>query len=563
MQRAIPSSRLWGDAVVCVLTALSLAPTCAKAFHIDDPFYIRVAQHIAQNPLDYYGLTLNWYGRSMDVYDMHASPPLVPYVLAVWGTLFGWTEVSLHLCYLAYALLLMASTYRIASRFCGQPMLAGMVTLWSPVVMVTSTNVMLDLPMAAFFVAALALWCEGIETERYGLLVLAGVAAGLSALSKYFGLAFVPLAFVYAVFCKRRMGIWILPLAVPLLCFGIEQASCYALYGRSIFVNAIDIAGENKSGIAFRLSSALSFTGGCMIGLLAFSYHMRPRHYRVLMLFVLLVLAVLATAVLVFATREEGLPAASIAQAALFVVGGGILFALVVDEWRTEQSPASVLLTCWVMGTFLFASVLNWSVTARTLLPMAPAVAILIVRRIERAYSDFGRIPPSIWAPVAGCAALSIAVAWADYAWAGSIRSVANLYATEAQKRPGAAYFQGHWGWQYYLEEAGWRIVDWNDFAYKPGDYVVMPQNNANVDPIPARVAQEVATTLYPTTRWLTVSCRALGAGFYSDTFGPLPFAFGKVPPDPYHAVLLGSPKGGSTRADGVAGDAATDTTLR
>ena len=40
----------------------------------------------------------------------------------------------------------------------------------------------------------------------------------------------------------------------------------------------------------------------------------------------------------------------------------------------------------WVIGTFLFAAFLNWTVNARSLLPLTPAVAILMTRRLEQNY---------------------------------------------------------------------------------------------------------------------------------------------------------------------------------
>ena len=49
--------------------------------------------------------------------------------------------------------------------------------------------------------------------------------------------------------------------------------------------------------------------------------------------------------------------------------------------------------------------------------------------------------------------------------------------------------------------------------------------------------------------RWLSTMSKPLGAGFYSSVWGPLPLAFGRVPPedaDIYRAV--------STRSGGMTG---------
>ena len=89
-----------------------------------------------------------------------------------------------------------------------------------------------------------------------------------------------------------------------------------------------------------------------------------------------------------FTTPEGPDWLAAVQAAALIVTGVSVLAAAAVDLYR-RRDAGSVLLAAWVAGTFVFATYLNWSVTARTLLPMAPAVAILIVRRLE----DRGALP--------------------------------------------------------------------------------------------------------------------------------------------------------------------------
>jgi len=42
------------------ITAAALAPFLNKAFHIDDPLFIWMAQQIAKHPFDHYGFYVNW-----------------------------------------------------------------------------------------------------------------------------------------------------------------------------------------------------------------------------------------------------------------------------------------------------------------------------------------------------------------------------------------------------------------------------------------------------------------------------------------------------------------------
>jgi len=90
-------------------------------------------------------------------------------------------------------------------------------------------------------------------------------------------------------------------------------------------------------------------------------------------------------------------------------------------------------------------------------------------------------------------------------------------------------WFQGHWGFQYYMERIGGRAIDLNKIRVRSGDRVAIPDNNTNIW-LP-KVSQidpsEVVTFQSDGPRFLTTMQTQLGAGFYSNVFGPLPFSFG------------------------------------
>jgi hypothetical protein len=95
-----------------------------------------------------------------------------------------------------------------------------------------------------------------------------------------------------------------------------------------------------------------------------------------------------------------------------------------------QKNPEALLLTLWVFGTLAFATWFNWSITARTLLPMVPAVAILTV-------AQFKHVQKRGWLkylPLFGAAILSMLIAAADYRQANCARAAARVY----QRRFGA-----------------------------------------------------------------------------------------------------------------------------
>src|SRR5207249_8813650 len=71
------------------------------------------------------------------------------------------------------------------------------------------------------------------------------------------------------------------------------------------------------------------------------------------------------------------------AEGALFATIGIGILALAVADVVQQKTADSLLLSLWVIGTFFFATMMNWSITARTILPMAPAVVILLIRQFK------------------------------------------------------------------------------------------------------------------------------------------------------------------------------------
>jgi hypothetical protein len=70
-------------------------------------------------------------------------------------------------------------------------------------------------------------------------------------------------------------------------------------------------------------------------------------------------------------------------QLALFIACGASVLALAaVDVWKRRDAD-SLLLALWVLGTFVFTAFLNWTVNARSVLPLNPAAGILLARRLD------------------------------------------------------------------------------------------------------------------------------------------------------------------------------------
>lgn len=71
------------------------------------------------------------------------------------------------------------------------------------------------------------------------------------------------------------------------------------------------------------------------------------------------------------------------------------------------------------------------------------------------------------------------------------------------------------------------------------GDHIVVPENNTNTFPIDPGILATRETVEVRTNRWLTTMHGGLGAGYYAYIWGPLPFAFGRVPPERFQLLRL------------------------
>jgi hypothetical protein len=107
----------------------------------------------------------------------------------------------------------------------------------------------------------------------------------------------------------------------------------------------------------------------------------------------------------------------------------------------------------------------------------------------------------------------------------------------------GFHWFQGHWGFRYYMQAMGARPVDFLRTGMERGDLLVVPENNADACRLPK--AQFIASTNLleiklpqpiSTMRWRS------GAAFYASFYGPLPFAFGASETERYYLFRLSQP---------------------
>jgi 4-amino-4-deoxy-L-arabinose transferase-like glycosyltransferase len=210
------------------LLIVALVPAVLNAVQplvVDDPVYYDFTRHLLQHPFDPYG------GGRLDV----LVPPVLPYWGAATMRLLGESIALVKLGLVPFVILLTVGIYALAKQFASglENYVAAMAVL-SPWVL-PGFNYMLDVPAYGLGIAALALFIAGCDRRSRGLVVAAGLLAGLAVETKY-NLATIPAAmFAYALI-YRRYGDGLLACAFAAAVFVSCEIAIMAKYGHSNFV---------------------------------------------------------------------------------------------------------------------------------------------------------------------------------------------------------------------------------------------------------------------------------------------------------------------------------------
>ncbi len=532
-------------------TVACLLPWVNRAFFVDDPLFLWSAERILADPRDFYGGDVIWGPTTTRLVDEFQNPPLQSYYLAAVARYSGFREIPLHLAMLLPTLAAVLGTYSLARRLSELPLLAGAILLTSPGFLLSSTTLMCDVPMLALWIWAIVLWSRGIDERQDWTLAAASLLMGACGLTKYFGIALVPLALAYGLTRRRALGGWCLWLLVPLAMFAAFEWYCHVQYGRQLIWGATTFAtgATSRQGLAAinRGFLALVYAGAGLLPLAVWMPWLWS--WRGNLAWILAALGLgwwLAFEGGIGPHRlrtQHGIDWNLLIHFTLFATLGAQALALAVADGRRSKDATALLLSLWVVGTLVFAAWFNWTISGRTLLPVIPAVGILVARRIgARSSSEVeGRALRWSWSiPLVLGLAGSQVLCWADYGAAAADRTAALSQAEKFGKNRGTStlWFEGHWGFQYYLEREGARPIDFHSSMVLPGDVVLVQGENPALNVI---LDRWLKTEMLEgdISDCLTTSSRGAKASFYSHIMGPLPYRVGEVSPRTYQIYIV------------------------
>jgi len=499
-----------------------------------------MAQQIAKHPLDPYGFSVNWSTLPEPMWKVMQNPPLCSYYIAAVGSIVGWSELAMHLTFLIWPIMSILATFAIARRFCREPFMAALITLFTPAFLVSATNVMCDVMLLALWLCSIECWIAGLERRRCLLLTLSAILAAAAALTKYFGISLVPLLAAYTIARDRRLARYLGLLVIPVSALVVFELVTKSRYGIGLVSGAIYLS---RTMVKFRpwwfaqFLTGLGFTGGCLISAMFFLPRPHLRFWPVATIGIIVFLAFFYFFVPLHAVYALGqnTPLVQIEGGVFATIGAGV-FALGIADLGRHRGASSLLLFLWLVGTLSFATFCNWSITGRTILPMAPGVAILLMRWRKTTIS--GPKPLFLrYARVFLAATVSLIITVADYRLAKAARDASHEFQTRFQAERGTVWFESHWGFQYYMQQWGAKALSVADSEVTSGDVIVFPSNSSSIIPLPMDRIFPPETVKFPTLPFVSTNGRGTGAAFYSSVRGPLPWAIDHVPSETYYVT--------------------------
>lgn len=434
-------------------SALTLA-NAAKPVVVDDTAFLIFARHLATDPANPYSFELFWYDAPRPAMDC-VMPPVLPYWLGLGLALFGEDLFLLKLWLFPFAAVLACAARFLARRFTPDSGGTAAVMLTVGPGALPFFNFMLDLPALALQLGAIALAFRGIDSRRsWPWAVGTGLATTLALQTKFsvLGLPAILLAIGYF---SGRIRFAVHAVALGIAGFVAWEGYVYSVHGLSHFLHhtfgyAKDTNAQTKLALAIALLGHVGLTAGWAGRTLAF----RGSAFAFGSLF--LIIAFLPVP-----------GSTTIIGIVLILLGGGAVLPAVRSAVRflirCETAPEARILAAWLILEILVYFAVSPFPAGRRVLGITVPLVLLLAR--------FSVLP--VRGVVFGFV-FGLAVTALDGFDAAAERSIPQR-AAAITRGSGTTHTLGHWGFQYYAEREGMRLVDSRVALFEAGDWLLVP----------------------------------------------------------------------------------------
>ena len=518
----VPLIALW-----TIVTAYNLF----KPYHIDDTAYLGIARWISTHPLHPMQGLLNWNNFDEPIYNIN-QPHLYFYLLALWGGAFGYSEPAMHALQSLSALACILLFHRLAR------VLVGPLALWTTAILVlgpafiVEQNLMVDVPLLATWLAFFNLLICDIESpnqnQRYALAALACAAA---LLIKYSSLILLLILCLSLLLERRKAQAW--TVLIPLAALAAWSLFNFLDYG-GVHI-AARLQGEShdwlslsKEAVAWVLAVGALTPLGLIAGVQ--SLNRRKLVSAEWAIYGPVSVGFAAMILLVASAALSHRWSAAVLWVAFFANGALVYIALTPDVmslaysrmWSPEAARdfgPTIYLLLWILGTTAFYVLFSPFIAARHVLLILPAVTLILVARWDRSLTSGSRIFGLAFTVI-----VSAGLCLSDWRFAEFYKLEAAKLA-QSSSTASNVWVSGHWGWQWYAMQNGFREIDVRSPGLRPGDYYVVADDDQPLKPPPP---MRLVRTDAQDGPLLNLFCTGRSARFYASTYMAPPWSLSR-----------------------------------
>lgn len=530
------------DIAILVLTVTACAiPFLSQPFHMDDGFYMDMARNVQKKPFFPNDTPYMFQGVLYADMGSHTHPPLQTYFLAAVQHFFGegpGTERIYHLLALFFPFLAVLSFYWICAAFVQRPLWPSMLLACSPLFLVMQHTLMTDVPMLAFWLAAVGCFVWGANLRSASLYGASSALQVAAVFTSYQSLALIPLLGFYQFRKGRGRAGWLSLTVAPaaIVAWYVLSSIHYRrpLWRMTVgYIQSRDPLSMHVLGT--KLLAIFEYQGWLVIFPLFILYLLaRDMRWRALVL-------VLVGAVYLAQLR---IPEYQWTDKGIFVIGlaAGLFAALEMGKtaWSAFFNGRGTLfervegqfLGLWYFGVFAYCLFFLTEGSARYILPMLPPFLLCFFRILEMSEILEYRIPRRlISSAMLASGSLIISLFW------GLVLSRADQDFADIYPRAAAqfsritnnfqSYCDGEWGFRYYFGRRGMLPLPADASSVRCGSFVVVPKL-ALPSEIPADLSPmlvPVQTIAYRPQSPLRLLDLHSPAAFYSTGWGLIPFS--------------------------------------
>jgi hypothetical protein len=500
--------------LLAAIVLSAVLPLSSRAVYLDEHIFLHVARSAQTNWLFPQDTPWVFFGTRVPNLAAHTHPPVGEYGLALLYTIFGdFREVPFRLTYSIFAVAAVLSFYSLARRFTQHPFLVTLLFAATPVFFVYLPTLMMDIPMLAFLLAGFASYLGHLEGRR-GLLPVAALCFVLAAGTGYTALIPVFCLFLGQIAARRPVPEMLAVCAAPAV-LGLWLAAMSLHFGEFPLVRTVGYYAAQGS-ITRNVVALASFLGGVTV----FPWVIGGTRKTI------------AASVAVAAALSLLAAWSSLAYRGWYIVlasSGVMVLAGFVSRARrliaSGKNHGEAILMLWVLSVLLFFIVVADMINGRYILLAVPPLYLVL-------FSDTGR--RRLIYTLVPTAALSLMLAYADFAFVRLNRDLVEQYVRPLQEQGFRVWSAAESGLRFYLEENGATTLATEDTSAGPGDLIVRHSGLFGYS-----LSEEIATRL-TVLRTFTLDhpfpvrlySAPAGAGFHDSGAGLVPFVFSRKPYD-------------------------------